>query len=222
MTNKIDFSIFRTITGEDAANEAAEQILKKFSKDNPPPLGTILLNEHNGGIHLQHVLDKQQREAHRYNEDPYRWKILVLRDERGNVPMPGDTVYRPVAVKRKGATPDDLSIARRDGTFEEKYVRMVPFKIDAKGCISCAFSDAIYFLQNYGVMYGTRKGIAHKPERSKTMRTWRDGHVGYRYNWLYSEVSKDEYDKLPKRAAKKETEPQKDPEKTAEKAIEKN
>ena len=196
---RIDYKRFRGVEGETESRELAREIVREHDADDPPSLTGAILNDHQGGTFIQEELDRQQREAYKYNEKPLQWRILVVRDEFGEAPQPGDIVSRPMPINREKADPDDMSAARRDGTFEEKYIRKNDYLVDEKGCIQCPYADASYFLMNYGMDFRTRKGICRKREVSVEPRKLRDGSYKHIWYWRFAEVPAGEYAKLPER-----------------------
>jgi hypothetical protein len=209
---RIDYARIRAEQDEVARHEVAKEILSTYRPDNPPYLSDIFVNWKNGGQMLLIALEEQEKEEQRKGVagKPFTWKILIRRDEFGNVPQPGEVVERVEPINRKDrkhhpVRPGDLNAARTDGTFKEKYESRREYIVDPRGCIECSFQDAGYFLFNWGVHHKTNRGICNKPEHSGEPVKTPDGQHLHVWYWRYSEVDKGTYAELPERTLEKPT-----------------
>ena len=90
-----------------------------------------------------------------------RYKILVMRDEWGNVPQPGDKVIHKIAKPFKDARGRRLPSKNpylRDGTYERKFMNVREYTVDERGCIECDYRSAAFFISQYGVHYDPKGG----------------------------------------------------------------
>jgi hypothetical protein len=187
------------IDDEDKRDDEIRAILSVLPGDNPPFLSVlqVYMAESNAAVQVTEMLASGQF--------PFRWRIKVLRDEWGRVPPPGEEVVRRMPVNRRKrdgdlVTPRMLTKARKDGSYDLKYIRKVPFKIDNKGCITCGYDDAAYFIFNWGYNLKTRTAVTNKPEYSYEPVDMRDPSKGMRKHvryWRYAEMDKEDYAALP-------------------------
>lgn len=201
---KINYDRFKLVPDNDDRFELAMEELRKFSPDDPPPLSDIYTNLNLGGQALLVALEALENTTNRVGGRPFKWKILVKRDEWGNIPQPGEMIERVIPINRKNRkhhpTPARvLNAAKMDGSFSDKFEQRVQFVVDPKGCIECTFPDAAYFLFNWGVHFRTGYGMCGKDEFSQEPVKTRDGKHLHVWYWRYSEVPKAEYAKLPER-----------------------
>lgn len=203
--NKLNRDNFKNIEDTTARMAAALQELAQFEPRDPPYLSDIFVNLNDGGqaalVALEHH-DRAQRM--RSGGQPFIWTVQVRRDEWGNVPSPGDKVVRKVPINRKNldyqpVRSSVLNSAMVDGSFSEKFEDIREFEVDSKGCISCMFDDAGYFLFNWGVHHKTNRGMCGKQEYSTEPVGAPNGNKLHVHYWRYSEVDADDYKKLPKR-----------------------
>lgn len=201
---KIDYEKFKGVTGEEANLELAHEILDGFEPDNPPMLSEIIANEAVGGLFLQQALAQRERDSATYHVDPFKWKLLVLCDEFGEPVLPGQKVVRHVMKPgRRKFTTEDMTQARIDGTYLERFMIKLEFPVDDRGCITCGFSDALYFLLTYGINYKSKKRITSRREKSRQPRKMRDGSMKVIHYWRYTEPPMSVYNKLPSVAPSK-------------------
>lgn len=189
---------------------AVEQ-LRRFSPDNPPPLSDFYTRLDKGGQSFLVALAEQEQNAVRGGQQ-FKWKIQVRRDEWGNVPGPGDVVVRtmPKNLKDRKSSPTpsgEINAAIIDGSFAERFEDRYEYVVDEKGCITCTFTDAGYFLQNWGVHFRTNRGLSGRPEYSKEPCKAPSGGMLHVHYWRYAEVPAADYATLPPRGAdtKKQT-----------------
>ena len=142
---------------------------------------------------------------------PFEWKILVRRDEWGNAPAPGEKVARRVPINRKFLDNNDarythstqINQAKVDGSYPDRFEESREYEVDEKGCITCHFDDAGYFLFNWGIHHKTNRGMCSKPEYSTEPVLSPSGDKLHVHYWRYSEVDADDYRQLPNREAPK-------------------
>lgn len=147
-------------------------------------------------------------------DDPTpRHYLLVMRDEWGNVPNPGEIARRRYkkSLKMHGMPipPRVLNTWKRNGTYDENRYYYTDHVIDEKGCIKVSAGDAEYFLKNFGV-HGESKFplTSHEeigPEIAATDKKNLSGQKLNTWYWRYKEIEAKDYHNLPKR--KMSTEP---------------
>ena len=182
---------------EDKRDAMIQEILSELQEDDPPFLSHLL-------VHYDENATVQVMEALASGHYSFEWKIKVLRDEWGNEVKPGENVTRPIPinrVKRDGdlVTPSVLSKARRDGSYA-RYEKNKPFQLDDRGCITCGFDDAVYFVNNWGYNKKTNSAVTKKPEYSYEPVDLRDPTKGMKKHiryWRYAEMDEADYAKLP-------------------------
>lgn len=205
---RIDFS--KIVSARKTGGELEPLLREMFDNcplDDPPPLGDILVNIPYGGQDVMFELGgrfDEDNESGLSLEQRFHWKILVLKDEWGNRPCFGDVVVRRIQKKlmdKKGHVigGDKLSADILTGTYDGKWIKKVNYPVDEKGCITCTFRDAVYFLNTRGVHYKKRKPIGSSihPEYSTEPVRAPDGNMLHVHYWLYTEVDKKAYAKLP-------------------------
>jgi hypothetical protein len=140
--------------------------------------------------------------------DPMIWKILVLKDEWGNVPNPGDKVVKvtPKPLKRGDAVIpiDERNVAMMDGSYKDLYEDRREYIVDEKGCIDCSFTDAVYFLSTRGKHLKSNRPMTTMHEMSTEPVLAPDGNKLHVHYWLYKEMTKESYEKLPLRKVSKD------------------
>lgn len=206
----INYDRFKLLVDNDDRFEAALKECEKFSADDPPPLSDVYTNMKNGGQAILIALDHLDKQNNRVGGKPFTWRIEVLRDEWGNIPMPGEVVERVFPVNRKNrkhhpVPARDLNAAIVDGSFSDKYEDRRRYVVDPKGCIQCTFDDATYFLFNWGVHFRTKYGMCGKDEHSREPVKTPEGQTLHVWYWRYAEVPAHEYNKLPERVVDKST-----------------
>ena len=204
---KLNRDNFKNIEDQQTRTMAVQQELAQFAPDDPPYLSDIYVNLDDGGQAALVGLE-QQYATNRAN--PFVWKILVRRDEWGNVPAPGEKVVRRIPKNRKWVQNNEakytssaqLNSAKVDGSYSDTFEEVREFEVDDKGCISCTFDDAGYFLFNWGVHHKTGRGMCSKPEYSTEPVAAPNGNKLHVHYWRYSEVDVDDYQQLPQREKK--------------------
>ena len=192
---------------EDKQDALIHATLEGCDVDDPPFLSAILVHaKENSAFRTMEILATEQY--------PFLWHIKVLRDEWGNVPGTPEwlkyhngamVVERTIPIgriKRNGdlITPRTMSLAKRDGSYYRKFERKKQFKIDHKGCISCRYDDAVYFLNNWGYNQKTNSSVTSKPEYSYEPVDMRDPSKGQKKHiryLRYAEKDLEDYKNLP-------------------------
>lgn len=182
----------------------AQEELTRFTPDNPPYLSDIYTRLDEGGQPLLIALEEQETSAYQRRQKPFTWKILVRRDEWGNIPQPGDVVTRRIPINRKNrdsqpTTSREYNAARVRGSFSTEFEQMIEYPVDEKGCIECTFSDAGYFLFNWGIHHKTNRGMCNKRELSTEPCKAPNGNMLHVHYWRYSEVDAADYEALEPR-----------------------
>lgn len=207
--NKLNRDNFKRIEDKTRRMMAAMEELAQFKADDPPYLSDIFVNLNDGGQTALIALEEQEKSQRmRSGGQPFVWKILVRRDEWGNAPAPGEKVVRRIAINRKNLDHQpirstEINAAMVDGSYSEKFEDIREFEVDSKGCISCTFEDAGYFLFNWGIHHKTNRGMCGKQEYSAEPVPSPSGDKLHVHYWRYSEVDVDDYQQLPLREAPK-------------------
>jgi hypothetical protein len=149
-------------------------------------------------------LAHQEQNALTEQRKPMMWRLLVIRDEWGNVPNPGDVVYMvtPRSLKRgeKLIPVGDRNVAMMDGSYSDTYEHKRPYTVDEKGCISCSFTHAGSFLHTRGMHSKSNRPMTTYKSPSEEPVMAPDGKMHLIHYYLYKEITKEAYEKLPKRA----------------------
>jgi hypothetical protein len=183
--------------------------------ENPPYLSTIIAGFTNGGAPVLEALAERYEEDRNDVENQIKWTLQVLCDEWGNPPVPGEKVIRKTLrplqhSEGKPLTGIEINQMKMDGTYEKKYVKETPYKIDKKGCISCMFEDAVSLLNRFGVHGKSGVPISHhKKSHSAEPAKTPDGQMKHVHYHRYKEVDKEMYKAIPSLVKK-------EPKKTAE------
>jgi hypothetical protein len=154
------------------------------------------------------ALDANEKGS-RHPRKPMVWKIQVLRDEWGNIPNPGEQIYKKNKLPLfqsdgKPYPPNYFNTAMITGRYHEEFEEKVPYEVDEKGCIECSFTDAGHFLEQWGI-HPNGHQITRKPEHStEPVRTSEDGQKLHVWYHRYKEMTKESYAKLPPRKPSKE------------------
>lgn len=185
-----------------------DSIFERCLSDGDVPLLSDMITEFNrGGVYIMEAL------AHKYAQDRdmpmelrFRWKILAMRDEWGNVPQPGDQVLRRIQKPLeygpgKPVPAGELSLDIMNGVYDQKWNRYIPYTVDEKGCITCEFNDAVHFIRCWGVH--PKSGLAgpplslHSKEHSIDVVDAPDGKKYHVWYWRFKEMDKEDYANLP-------------------------
>jgi len=147
-------------------------------------------------------------------DDPSpRHYLLVMRDQWGNVPSPGDIVKlqhkKPLFVRGKPITSRTMNVWKRNGTYDENRYYYTDYVVDDKGCIKVPMRAAELFLGLYGIHGVSGFAITDKeelsPEISATDKKNKSGQKLHVWYHRFKEVDPKAYTNLPKR--QKSTEP---------------
>jgi hypothetical protein len=198
---EIDYIKLSTIVDPEMRRNIASQQIAMFSADNPPFLSDVFANRGNGGESVLFVLAEQEKDEWHPGGKPFIWKLLCLRDEWGNKIKPGDTIEIRRPKNRKNArgpvSQREIERSKVDGTYDSKYVSISKYRVDERGCISCGFKDAGYFIYNYGYNKYSSIPISRKPEYSKEPKTSPDGSKKHIRHWRFAEIKENDYNSLP-------------------------
>jgi hypothetical protein len=166
-------------------------------------LTDALLSSRSMGTMILEILDYEEKQARGVNVDS--WRLLVLTDEWGHVPQPGELVTREVfngyrdklgrKLTARGAQ-SALQAGRRDEFYT--YRR---YTVDERGCITCGYTDAVTFLNDFGVTYhtGGRIALCSRPELSNGPCRAPDGSQKHVHYWRFMEIPPECYEQLPLR-----------------------
>ncbi len=189
-------------------NNYIDAELAKCEPDTPPALTDLIISEQEGGLQVLQALEAYYKDLHIPDEQRFKWKLIVMRDEWGNVPQPGEDYILQLKKPYKHANGKDVTIGqinidKATGLHDEKWIREVPYKVDAKGCITCTYDHAMIFLRRSGVHYKTGKGgpplSMHKDPHSPEPAKCPDGSQKHKWYWLVKEISAADYEALPNR-----------------------
>lgn len=169
-----------------------------------PYLSDLIVNIDNGAQPLMEAIaEREERDLHRPGDGQrWLWTIQVLCDEWGNKPRPGDKVERVVMkglYKRDGipVPSTDMSRAKIDGSYSERFEDRFAYPVDNKGCAKCGFTPAGYFLNAYGVHSLTGYAMCRKSELSSGPSKAPNGQMLHVHYWRYKEMDAAMYAALP-------------------------
>lgn len=188
---------------DDEIDNKVDLFMAECEGAEPPFLSDLRVGVSNGGQPVMIALGARElSELEMSDDDRFRWKIKVLRDVWGNMPSPGDFVERKVQqnlYKKEGipVPSTEMSAAKVNGSFSKKYEKVYKYKVDAKGCISCGYTAAMYFLNNYGVHPVTGYAITTKPEFTTDVKVTPSGQKLHAWYWRYKEMDAEMYASLP-------------------------
>ena len=198
---KIDPNKYKEIRKQKEQRDFVRSLASSCSAGDPIQLSDLIANKTGwGGSALMYLGTMAQRRGDVAAD--MTWKIKVLRDEWGNKLGPGDVVVkrtpRPL-IDELGASvkPQEMSVAMLDGSYEEKYIIKTKYEVDEKGCIECGFTDAVYFMHNYGLHEKTGRVLSTKEEHSREPVDAPNGQKLHCHYWRFQEVSKKDYEALP-------------------------
>lgn len=186
------------IDNPDERDEYINRILGNLKPDDPPFLSYLLVNADVSNAVVQTM---EALASGRYS---FVWRIKKLRGEFGEEPKHGDVVVRVVPINRQRrngdlVTPRDLTRAKQDGTYSNRYELRREYRLDEKGCFSCDYSDAVYFLKTWGYNKKTNSAITRHPEYSYEPVDLRDATKGQKKHvryWRYAEMDSADYARL--------------------------
>lgn len=181
---------------------------QSIEQSDPPLLSDVLLGYKHGGVHIMEALmEKYINDRDVPPENRFIWKLYHKRDEWGNEPFHGDIVLRRIQKvlnhrRFHPATSTDLSLDKIQGVYDEKWHRYIKYTVDEKGCISCEFQDASYFLNSFGIHPRSGKGgppfSMHLIEHGKDSAKAPNGQMLHPWYHRFVEMDKASYAKLPK------------------------
>lgn len=201
---KFDFQNFENIKDRGARLEFLSDAVKALDVSNPIELSDLLVRKAQKGAWVLQALGNSQQNALLYGQQPAMWRLQVISDEWGNVLSKGDTITRkipksPYKPDGKKFTSKDYNISKLNGTFDQDYYITKSYPVDAKGCITCNFEDAVFFLNTNGVHYNSGRTLTEKPKLSKQPLQCPNGQKLHKHHWRYKEVPNNEYEKLKNR-----------------------
>jgi len=194
-------------------NNYINKELEKCEPDSPPMLTDLIISEKEGGLQVLQALEAYYIDMHTPEELRFKWKLQVMRDEWGNIPQPGEKyilrLNKPYKYKNgKSVTIGQINVDKATGLHDEKWIREVPYTVDAKGCITCTYDHAMIFLRRYGTHYKTGRGgpplSTHKDPHSPEPAKCPDGSLKHKWYHLVREVSKEYYETMPNRVLSNE------------------
>jgi hypothetical protein len=187
---------------------------KCIEEQDTPLLSDLIAGFNEGGVYLMEALaQKYHDDRDMPAESRFYWKLYCKRDEWGNAPAKGDIVYRRIQKPMmhgpgKHVTASELSLDIVNGTYDKKWHRYIPYKVDEKGCITCEFNDASYFIRSFGIHPISKRGghpmSLHLREHSEEPVKAPDGNMLHVWYWRFMEMDGETYKKLPKLTERKE------------------
>jgi len=199
----IDYNQLTNCRTQAGLAEMSSEIVGQFPKDQPPCLAELILNLKKGSQHILIELGRLLERRNTPDAQRYKWRLLVLKDEWGQPPVPGEKVIRKISLPLKDAagppiSSHDISVDVANGTYDKKYKETVEFEIDEKGCITCEFDHAMAFISTWGVHPVTRINVGrHAQEFSTEPVDCPLGGKRHVHYWRYKEVTPEEYERLP-------------------------
>lgn len=198
---KLELDQIRLVQNIKKRSELVSRFLdEQCSPENPLELTDYLMTAGGVGGTMLRVLGEKQKEAAEYGGELMKFRLRVLCGEWGEKYKPGDTVLhkRPNKAHRR-ASPQELNDSKRTGTFESKYLHMLKYVVDEKGCINVPFESAGYFLTQFGISCNSNIPITNKQEFSKEPHSVGGDVKGKRHihYWRFKEVTPEQYKNLP-------------------------
>jgi len=205
---RFDFDVIPSGTNPQKAILILQEIVKNLTADDPPYLTDILIRRESEGGKVLEMLAHADAHAVRVNKKRMLWPIEVLRDEWGNVPPPGFTVYHKIPVNNYRGDgepiPNEIrNVAIASGQYEEQFYEKIGYEVDEKGCIWCPFESAGHFLNVWGIHRKMRSPVMYqiKPEHSVDTAPAPNGQQLHVWYWRYAEVPIEEYTGMDKRSS---------------------
>lgn len=169
-------------------------------KDLAPFISDFIIEGDSWGCLPMIIIAESEGERVHDGEPLLKFKLRVLCDKWGQPVKCGDIVVHSIPSKAwKGASPVDETRARQMGKYEELFRKHLEYKVDERGCISVPFHTASYFIQQFGVHSKTGLPITKQkrilPEQIPKKRNMPE--MGTLHYWRYSEVTEEQYSKLP-------------------------
>ena len=193
---RVDLSNFYSLKDANARAKFLDDIIEKSNREDRPIYISPLLEEHERSEPLLHVLRLDEAVDSKY-------KIQVLCDEWGNKVYQGDIVKRKFkkSLKREGTPIPAREINRwkRMGIYEQKRYKYTNYKVDSKGCIEVNIIDLEYFLTQFGIHKDTGYPISYHPGPNSIEPVKApNGQYMHVHYYRMQEVTKDDYEKLPR------------------------
>ena len=141
-------------------------------------------------------------------EKSRKYRLLVLCDRWGNVPMPRDVVQRrhkrSLYIKPGVPMPARQQRAlHHSGQWDAEMHEYEDFTVDDKGCISVTAEDAEHFISHFGVHGKSGHPISFHPnETSGDPAPCPGGGMCDVHYWRFKEQDNHMYVKLPPRRSK--------------------
>ncbi len=190
-------------------------ILDACPPDDPPFLSNLMTGANDGGLQVMEALEAYHlKNVERPLDQKFHWRLHVVRDEWGNVGLPGDIIYyREQKLLEwepgKPLTSHDINMAKINGTYERDWIEVYEYEVDEKGCITLGFLHAARLLNLFGIH--SRSGAVmsiHKDREHSAdpVRTYKDGQKLHAWYWRYKEADRDYYAALPKLTPRDEKE----------------
>ena len=193
-----DWASLAKYVDHDSKKAYVKEWLDACPSDDPIFLSDVIVRATAEGLPVMIDLADRETEARTMGIDPQKWTILSVRDEWGNVLGEGDEVIKVNKVQGNSTTPE-RNTAILDGSYSKKYERRVPYPLDVKGCFTASFTDAVYFLLNYGIHGKSGLTMTNKRETSGEPMDTPNGGKLAKWYWRFREVDGEMYANLPKR-----------------------
>ena len=205
---KLDYDILMGKPDILAKSKYVDEVIAGCEPGDPLFLSDAIVRGGREGSTVLYGLALQEEKALLERKEPMLWKLLVIQDEWGDIPQPGDIVYKvnKKSLKRgkKLISSNELNVAKMDGSYDKLFEERRPYVVDAKGCIECSFTDAGHFLQTRGKHSVSNRPITTQRDISTERFETPDGRQRHIHYWLYREITKKEYETLPDRKPEKD------------------
>ena len=213
----IDWVTLNSFRDNNERRRYVEDVIKQCTPDNPIYLGNIIPRATKDGVYVTIALGAQEQSGMRGGQDNrMKWKIQfggkingkeMRGDEWGSNPMPGDKIVRLIpkslvrgfGEERCLVPSGERNAAIMDGTYEEKFMDRIEYTVDKKGCCEMPFSDAMYYLSNYGIHGKSGRALCGKPQTSRdpceSPERDKDGNPKMKLIWYHrcAELDRDDY-----------------------------
>jgi hypothetical protein len=148
-------------------------------------ISDALVNRDRDSVLVLQALDAMDSEGR-----TQKVKLLVLRNEWGDKPNPGDTHEWKSQIRTRdefGKKIDQAAIHAMKRRGEDTHVIYHSSVVDADGCITVSYKDAAMLLGNYGVHWDSGMPISKMREHSREPVNVANGQK-HTWNWRYQEV----------------------------------
>ena len=201
---EINWDVLRLAQGTRARSERVSEMLDKCTDPADPIfLSNCIIKAATEAPPVMIEMAAREDERLKARQDPMLWKILVLRDEFGNIPNPGDVVVKvnkkPMKRGTKPISSKERNMAILDGSYSEKFENRIEYVVDEKGCIECSFTDAVHFLNLWGVHLKTGRTMTTKKEHSTDPCEAPGGRMLHVHYYRYMEQTRESYNLRPGR-----------------------